>query len=618
MVEGPGRNAPPTPKPYRRQIEATRGFLDVLGPDWDGYTNLWEQVDAFEQDCDKVAAGRGVDAPVIGLAGLKNAGKTTLARWLVNDELVREQLPVGAEHGGATRDVIWIGAREPAHRAHDERFVPCRHDSMADLGLVYCLVDIPGSNERNADLSASATRALSSTLALLLVVDYMNLENDRDLEDYLRHCSDSLVIPVITFAPTDRVDQGTVDVRAYRARLNALLPAAAVTSPILVGDFDARTLDPDTRSREIGEQFVSDLHARLAPLRERHGAEHLREQQLATLHARYLDELAHGARSHLPHLGRFDAELRELESKVPHAALVRVLGSDQELVACLSQKMAANVLEQTPVWTFPWRPLLSGLLLARGAIDRVPLLLAGSAGSLVSIAASATRNVRAGRRANALAEHGLRRFIRERLHTESRLWVRKASQALKQDLGRAADPKNLTLEVEGLDELQRASTDLILETARQYAPTRATCRAYAMFGFLVFWGLFGWPLYDLYHSFLTGIGATIDGALTPFSSLGRGTAAALFNAFLLSLLPMVLCQLLFLAWLLRRGRLRVAAAELRQRHEHRVQQLLAERILRIELDLPEIKACRHLLHARHHGPPHEWGEKDKAKASQPH
>lgn len=546
---------------------------------------------AFRSAAEAIATNRGLDRLTLAFVGPRNAGKTTLASLLIRDPAIRGQLPVGLRPDESTRRILWIGP-EPPQGLNEalETWVPCVPEALEDLGWPSQIVDVPGFNDRVAEVRTAADRALEAASIKVVVIDERDLEAF-EVRDYLHDADGATLLPVV-----NRVTGITpADVAAFAAELRRTLRHARVLEPVVI---------PDHRQR--GRSEAADLDAARSALVQAlraagvspAGIPALAQPQMTARWDRFRSEVLAAARAALPATAEAVQALDATEQRLPREVLQDVLGTDRALRAVLRQRLRAVWVDNTPALFFPWRLTLGLAHLVWGALDRIPLVLAGSVPSLISVAWTAARNLRRGEAFREATHHGLHQRVVDQSQERLSPLVRALRASLSADLGRAPGdrpPRDGQAQVEGIAALQERSALALEATVERHAPGRGPAVAAALIGCGLFWAVAGWPFYALYLDYFRAAEGTWGQVREALNLFPAPSLSLLLTAVLLGLLPMALWLLVTSTCLIRRGRIESCARTLRLDHEALVRTLLAEGLLRVRLEDRELAACRLLL-----------------------
>jgi hypothetical protein len=232
----------------------------------------------------------------------------------------------------------------------------------------------------------------------------------------------------------------------------------------------------------------------------------LAEPQLVEKLRHFKKRVVQLATEHLPATSAALEELRSGLEALPRQALEKMLGNDRLIAVNVRGRFRTLLLERTPIIFFPWRLTLSIANLVHGATDRVPLVFLGSLPSLLTTAFTAARNLK---RRHEFAEDvkaGLQQRIGAMLKEGAGPQLRILDHALQRDLNlpRGETPHTAvtsTATLTGLETLQARSAEMFHETLEKWAPSRRAAIMLGLLGFLIFWGVFGWPMFGLYQDF---------------------------------------------------------------------------------------------------------------------
>lgn len=571
---------------------------DVLGRTWAGWAPMLDLASRFRRRCEELVEGRQLGMETAAFIGPKKSGKSTLVRLLLRDEAVSERLRAGSSLKTSTERLTWIGPRQSVGMDPAvEDYVPCSEAAMPALGVACTLADVPGDNEGAPSRAHAAQRALDLAVVKVLVICFTDRGNG-DVFRLAARCGRSLILPVITqIRPGD--DRG--ELRDYRGRLARHAPEATILEPLQSEDFEHRDVAEDY-PRAFGQELTNRLGAALA--------ERPREPLVADLLAgeqeRFLAEARALTEHHLQASTQAAHHLLSTRDRVLGAAATDLLGTDSQLRAGLRWAMSVTLLERTPGWCFPWRPMLSAGVFAMGALDRLPLAMAGSLPSLGAVIFQGIKNVKSGAEFRTSAEDGLRQRLGQELRDTLTEKFQALDDALTQELDLptevASTGTRATFEVRGLNELQRRSTAIFQHIIHGdgrsfagFAPTRRAAFAAAFCGCLVFWTVFGWPLAALYEKLALAAQAVIERRGDALTLFPQHAGSMLFTSAFLALLPTFLLLLVVLARFIRESRVNAALAKLRHDHEALCEELIGKGIVRVEVSEPRLDACLALL-----------------------
>jgi hypothetical protein len=552
---------------------------------------LLDACHALADSVSQHAAALGTDweaYPIIVRTGPKDAGKTFLLSSLVQNTTKRQLLPTGFSSAEATDHVTWIGPQPPENLDSSfENYIPCMDEDLEPVGFRYTLVDVPGLNEAKERRRAAALRALDSALLKVLVVEQRQLE-DHAIGDYLSQSDGATIIPVINFIRNGNHD---ADFQVFHDSLRKNLPHATIRPLVLIPDFDTIR-----NGKEAAANARQTIIRAVADAGETQGNRILPEAELAQKIARFRREIAGIFAERLPATRDAIEKLLAAEKELPAEMIGHLLGSDAVIAAGIRLKLRATLLERTPYFLFPWRLALSIANLVHGATDRIPLVLAGSLPSLLTTAFAAVKNIRDAKAFAREMENGIRERIEISVKQEVVPQIRDLQFALRAEIGKSGPDLNvesMSVSVTGISALQSASSDLFQQSIERTAPGRIAAWMLGITGCAIFWGIFGWPVFQLYYEYALATRSTAKLSLT--SGFPEPSISMLLTCLVLALLPMGLVLLISLSVLVGNNRCRKCVEEIRRGHERIVSDLTEAGLLAIRVDNQQIRACLQLL-----------------------
>ncbi len=578
--------------------DAVESAVDRLGDtsQWPADQTLRQRCLDFRQACRDVASQKGVSQFAVAFLGPKNAGKTSLLSELLRNTRLKESLAQGEDLAGATNRILWLTSQPLADldRRH-ETMLPVEKGDLLDLGCDYTLIDVPGANEANPERAAAARRALRAAHLKVLVIEARTME-DAGLLDHVRFADGATLLPVINQIRPG-IDPG--DIEALMRSLEKTLPKSRLLPPLRIPDFHLADEDEE-RARETARRELCE--AIQSVIRPEH-LEAFLDPQLRRMKERFEEEMEHALLQALPATAEAAKRLKAIESRLAVQALEKLLGetdSDGAVLAGLRQQLRSVFQQRTPVLFFPWRIFLGLANLLHGALEKVPLLLAGSLPSLVSSAMTAVKNVTRDREFSEQRDTGLRQhaklLVRERLAP----LVDQLEAAIRSDLrqeNRDREREELQVEFEGLDLLQSRSTRLFQKVLDRQAPGHLATGLTGGLGVALFWSLFVWPCLALYRDYFDAIGVFLGDSASR-AAFPTESFATLGTAFLLALFPMLLWLLLVLSWVASQSRAVDCLDQLRQGHRVIVDELNDQHLLQARLHHPPLHACLRLFSLR--------------------
>lgn len=584
----------------RATARRVENAVAVLGTAWPGHKPVLEACGRFRRRCEDLATARRLDMPRVAFVGPKKAGKSTLLAGILRDEHARASIPAGSSLHTSTEKLVWIGPQQPVGMdAAVEEYLPCSEPGLPDIGLTCTFADVPGDNEAHPGRELAAARALELALVHVVVVGFSDRRNESIIR-LMRRAGRALILPVITkVRPTDAREE----LVGLQREFSALAPEAKVLEPVVGEDFDHAGTPEGARQR-----FLSALTSRLADVIAGHPCETLISDKLAGERDHFCLEIAELAADRLRATPLAAKRLEGALEGALIAAVGELLGSRRELRAGALWALRMTTLERTPSWCFPWRLLLSVHALFAGALDRLPLALAGSPVSLGSALLQAAQNIKAGAAFDQAASAGLRMRLSGRVHDALRGQFFLLEDALKQDFGAvgaapnamAADADLKLAGIEGLQARSRQEFEHVIET---HAPSRAAAFVVAAFGAVVFWGIVCGPLASLYEELARGVRAVWSGESGARALFPNRAGSMLITAILLALFPMGLLSLAATGWWFRRRIVERSLADLEDRHKQLCAEMIRQRELSVRIGEPLLEACLLLLSPKPSAPP---------------
>lgn len=575
----------------RETAQHTERATDTLGPEWPGWKPMHSLCSEFRQKCDELVEGRGLDMETIAFIGPKKSGKSTLLRLLINDEAAKFRITAGSSLRTSTEKLTWVGPKQPVSMDPTvEEYVPCSESAMPRLGVACTLADVPGENEVNAGRSSAAARALDLAIVKVLVLPFTDCSKEA-VYALVRRAGRSVILPVITqVKPSD--DRASL--KGFAQDLARLAPEATVLEPLISEEF-AHT----ATAKDYPERFAAELSASLGKALAERPAAALVSDMLEGQRRRFIAHARDLAARYLRASASAAAKLLVAVNVALKQSAIELLGDDRDLQAGIRWSLRMTLLEHTPGFCFPWRPMVAVASLASGALDRLPMALMGSLPSLGTLIFQSMKNVKSGVAFQQSAQDGLRdrlsQNLRERLERDFTL----LNDALRHDFGKtgpittSGEPARLDLV--GLAELQQHSTALIRESIGSRAPSSRIGITLALLGAVTFWAIFGWPLSSLYEQLFRGARAVWAGSADAASLFPQGTGSMITIAAFLAVIPVFLLLLAALSWITRQRCVQGCLHELRTRHEQLCAEMIKKKTVSVRVSEPKLDACFTLL-----------------------
>jgi hypothetical protein len=566
-----------------RSVFGTESTADEI----DGLTHQ------FVRQSQDIAQSRGIGALAIAVVGAKGQGKTWLLRQMVHTPSVLAKLHSGVLETEATKQVHWIGTIQPADLdAQREMFHRCEANDMMPLSEPYLLLDTPGTTDSNSAAARIAEQAMALAPVKIIVVR----------RDQLRSAVNSIIsywvqgaicIPVVTAVPPKelpgllaqndtRLSTAAQSLQADVHQLVDLLKRAAPISefyePILVEDFES------TGSQEkAGERFRKELQNRLAdkPLDNLARSQSNRLSALRTRLERSVSKIVH---QNAPELSQAIVRLHSEADGLPTQVVDAVTGSPVILQTAVRSRIRTQIVTDTsPLW-FPYRAVLALLSLTQGAWDRLVLTLTGSVPSLFGTLASWAKNFRQTRESDTEMKDGIRermhRQIEDRLQPINRQFHH-VVRRLKNDATDETHGEIPEVRLDGVEELQSRSLELFERTIARHATPRSMLQLAGAIATLVFWVLLAGPIVSVYRQYFTASYGAFQDAISSVEGFPHPSPALFFTSVLLSLIPVLIGAMIFMAWLLRKSRIESISAQIAVEHRELVSELKRTGMLKL-------------------------------------
>ncbi|MFN7734385.1 MAG: hypothetical protein ACK5OB_21005 [Pirellula sp.] len=556
-----------------------------------------------------IVNGRGISLPSIAIIGAKGQGKTWIARQLVLDPAVAENLPSGVLSSEATTRLQWIGSIPPEGMDPTrERFVPCPAHRMLDLGKPYLVLDTPGYTDDDRNAAAIAKDAMGISPIKLLVARRDQLRSA--IHAQLAALTEgSICVPIITCVPlaelpaTTAADTANKDSLAtslsadldwYQAALVASAPATRFIDPILVADFEA-----DGDETRVGQRLRQDLQQRIA-------SETL-ESMSATKASRLAaasDRLRHRVKqlidTQVPQLSQAVRRLVDAADALPTQAIETVLGSKTVLKSAVRDRIRAEIISGTSLIWFPYRTLLGILGFTHGAWDRLLLSMTGSIPSIFGTFVAWARNLTSAREAN----RGLSEGIREQLNAQIQDRLQPAQQQFYRSIdrlrGSTKESRNtqneLRVRISGVDELQTQAREVFDYTLERHRIPRWLLQSLGAVATALFWALMAGPILAVYRQYFAATYQAWSEQTPNLNSFPSPHPSLLFTALMISVFPILILAMLVMGWFQRSSRLNALAESIYAEELKKVDELKRAGVIDLFYDDPLLESAEFLVH----------------------
>jgi hypothetical protein len=578
--------------------------------------------------CEDIVQGRGVSDLIVAIVGTKGQGKSWIARQLIRDRKVAQQLPSGDLAEESTHLLHWVGPNPPQPLDNRwERFHPCPVEQLVPLGAAYTLLDTPGVTDAELGAAEIARQSLGLAPIKLLVIRRGQLRAAKVLE-LASQVDGAVCLPIITAVtrqdqapPSTAISQPTAAANRtateqprlpgeqLRHDLDQLLYGLQrsarnlkLLEPLLVEDFE-ETGKPESAGRWVSEQVTRRLEqldlAELAMTKSK---------RLRSATAQLRRQIHRSIRQQLPQLGESAEKMRREVSDLPRQVVASLLGGRELLENAIRGRLRAKLVQTTPPVLFPYRSVLSLLCLTQGAWDRLVLTLAGSVPSLFGTLVAWANNARQNRQLNLELQAGIKQRINQQLEDRLLPIRRQFQQAINHliDLDsserqslvagrlpeRRGDPPPVRLR--GIDRLQSESQRLFQETIDRTATARWPIQLSSLIGNAIFWSLMLAPLLWIYRHYLGASWDALRGEAPTGMQFVPLVASQLLGCLILSLLPTLVWGMLMLSLFLRRRRIESTANRILEAHQQLISHMESEGSLGLELDDPLLSAAEFL------------------------
>ena len=575
--------------------------LHVLG-DSDVGRSIVELCDDHAQAVKWIMDQRIPDATTISVVGATGQGKSWLVRQFIRNDSVKRALPTGDTQRDATRQLVWIGPQPPTAVNSDvESFLYCSADEMAELGSRYIVVDTPGTTDVDPSTVQAASQAIAMSGVLILVVRRQQLRSEVSRK-IAEAGEGSVVLPVITAVKEEANSQELrSDIDALLARLRTVASRSEILPAVIVGDFEVGEASEDSVAGEAVSAIANALKPHLA---SGEIGNQRRKARLQAAEDRFHESVRRQLAQHVPRLSSALQHLDEAIIQLPHDVAVELIGSGPTLRAGIRSRLRAELMICTAAIWFPYRTLLGLLNLTHGAWDRLILALSGSLPSLAGSVWAGFQNMRESNQRQALSDGIHARSaamiadritpLVERFHKElSRLRVGHGVRTDGGEDARGSSPAQLY----GLDSLQEQTQQIFDDEVASASPSSRSGMLLGLIGTAVFWALLAGPIVALYRSYFGASVESLSQLNGDLEAFPRPEFAMVLTSLVLSILPTAIFAMLVLTWVQRRSRQEAAAKNIEDKIREAIEQLQAQRVLRLEFSDEFVDDARRLLKA---------------------
>lgn len=557
----------------------------------------------FQRQREGIESSRGIELLSVSLVGAKGQGKSWIARQLIEDPRVIEQLRSGDLARDATDCLTWVGPRSPEQlNPSVERFIFCQIDQMADIGRPYLLLDTPGVTDADAQIAEIARQALSLSPIKLLVIARDQIRSAINTH-IARQTAGSVCIPIITMIDPKDIDSLDLknDIQQLMAHLQQAAPQSDWLDPITIIDFDIAS-----NSQDVGAQTAQTIVERLRsrPLDDI-SLSRSKEQRLQAAQERFRVQVSRLVGDQIPQLAAAVRKLHQETEKIPEEVISSMLGSPLILQAAVRSRMRTQLVNDTSALWFPYRSFLSLLHLTHGAWDRVLMSLTGSVPSLFGALTAWARNFQQTRQLQWEMQSGLKERIEQqvrdrieplcehfqrvvqRLQTRGAMVPRSASSEGVSGLG---------IQLTGIQQLQNHSQSIFENTLAENAFSRFPLQLAGFAGTVLFWAFLAGPIISVYRQYFQASYHAIADSVATVETFPHPSPNLFFTSLLLSALPLLIYCMILLTLYLRRANIERVSTLIQQRHYQIIEEMKTAGTLKLHFENPLLDQAQFLIH----------------------
>lgn len=550
----------------------------------------------YEQQCKNILLTRGVSQLTIAIVGAKGQGKSWIARQMVINTSVRDQIPSGVLAKESTTKLVWIGPTPPDHlQPQSELFLQSHSDDLIPLGLSYSILDTPGVTHSDRQATQATRRTLEMAPIKIFVVrrDQMRASINSELAAAIEG---AICLPIVTAIPLKELphdssdtkartegpisDSLQTDLRQLFSWMQASAPQTKFLTPILVEDFEA-----SGREESVGARIESQIRDRLSG----QSLEELAYTKTARLTAakqKVRRSVAKCIDQEAPYLATSIRKLQEEARALPIQAVEAVLGSSHILHTAIRGRLRAQFVSETSLLWFPYRTLLSILSLTQGAWDRLFLALTGSVPSLFGTLTTWAKNVQQSQKAEVEMRDGIRdrllRQVEDRLHPIHRHF-HQALNRLKHSESVRSEEATPQLRLSGIEQLQTRARQLFETQTDTYHVSSFVLQAYGFGVTLLFWAMLSGPIVWIYSQYFGASWTALSMGSEPID-FPHPPASMILTSVLLSLVPIFLIAMILLSFHLRGSKIRSIAHRIMESLHGLIDELRREDVLCLAIE----------------------------------
>jgi hypothetical protein len=535
--------------------------------------------------------------------GAKGQGKSWIARQLIKDHRVAEQLRSGDLARDATGNLTWVGPRSPEQlNPGMERFIFCQIDQMADIGRPYLLLDTPGVTDADAQIAEIARQALSLSPIKLVVIARDQIRSAINTH-IARQTAGSVCIPIITMVDPKDLHSSDLanDIKQLLTHLKQAAPQSDWLDPITVVDFDIAA-----NAQEVGRHTADAIVERLRsrPLDDV-SLSRSKEQRLQAAQERFRVQVSRLVGDQIPQLASAVRKLYQETEKIPEEVISSMLGSPLILQAAVRSRMRTQLVNDTSALWFPYRSILSLLHLTHGAWDRVLMSLTGSVPSLFGALTAWARNFQQTRQLQWEMQSGLKdrieQQVRDRIEPLCEHFQRVVHRLQSRGTIASHNPatentSGLGIQLNGIQQLQNHSQNIFENTLAENAFSRFPLQIAGLLGTALFWAFLSGPIISVYRQYFQASYHAISDSVVTVEHFPHPPPTLFFTSLLLSALPLLIYCMVILTLYLRRSTIERVSALIQQRHYQTIEEMKIAGTLKLHFENPLLDQAQFLIH----------------------
>lgn len=437
--------------------------------------------------------------PIVGFAGPKNVGKTTLiADYLFKNQSDAEGIPRGYGSGGRTRAITWYGSTPPD--GLDRQFEHYRRFDTTNqtwIGSDVIIGDIPGYSDEDPFAREAAQHALQSCQLVVLIINSEQYER-RDIWPYCNTSYGAALLPVINICDPN-INQNEIN-DYFKKHVEKLGNEQVFLPPVFISNNRHRDLDQriiaqlkENEARHLAQR-ICDALATIEPgeiaFRIENRINKFRDSFQRRINNKLSDNIKAAARLY-----------HEKLDGLPKLLAEKIAGADETILTTIQLTVIRQTLYKTSSIWFPYRPFLMLLGLVRGATLSFVLGIAGRATSLAVSTFQAFRNFKK----ISIADAEISRRLEQRCENivldelfESINTLHERLQEIQKNPSADKTTDRPSVKVVGIDSLVDYSKEQYPRLTQKYTPSPLWLQVTALLGTALFWALIAGPLNTIY------------------------------------------------------------------------------------------------------------------------